>query len=66
MRRTFDTLAAQRCDILITTHTQSSDLLDRLDGRQSLVDASACRTYAAQGREGFAARLAKERTRSTP
>ncbi|AXA83930.1 subclass B3 metallo-beta-lactamase [Lysobacter oculi] len=66
MRRTFDTLAAQRCDILITTHTQSSDLLDRLDGRQSLVDASACRTYAAQGREGLAARLAKERTRSTP
>ena len=66
MRRTFDTLAAQRCDILITTHTRSSDLLARLDGRKPLVDTGACKAYAAQGRDGLAKRLAEERMRSTP
>ena len=59
-------VAAQPCDILITTHVQSSDLLARLDGKQPLVDAGACKAYAERGLAGLDKRLADERTGKAP
>ena len=59
-------VGAQPCDILITTHVQSSDLLARLDGKQPLVDADACKEYAKRGLAGLARRLADERTGKAP
>lgn len=59
-------VAAQPCDILITTHVQSSDLLARLDGKQPLVDAGACKAYAERGLAGLDKRLADERAGKAP
>ena len=59
-------VAAQPCDILITTHVQSSDLLARLDGSQPLVDAGACKAYAERGLAGLDKRLADERAGKAP
>ncbi|HSD17172.1 MAG TPA: subclass B3 metallo-beta-lactamase [Thermomonas sp.] len=59
-------VAAQPCDILITTHVQSSDLLARLDGKQPLVDAGACKAYARRGLAGLDKRLADERAGKAP
>ena len=59
-------VAAQPCDILITTHIQSSDLLARLDGKQPLVDAGACKAYAERGLAGLDKRLADERAGKAP
>jgi metallo-beta-lactamase class B len=59
-------VAAQPCDILITTHVQSSDLLARLDGTLPLVDAGACKAYAERGLAGLDKRLADERAGKAP
>lgn len=59
-------VATQACDILITTHVKSSDLLARLDGRQPLVDAGACKAYAERGLAGLDKRLAEERVGKAP
>ena len=65
-RRSMALIAAQPCDILITTHVQSSDLLARLDGKQPLIDAGACKAYAAQGLANLDTRLAKEAAGELP
>lgn len=65
-RRGLATVAAQPCDILITTHVQSSDLLARLDGKLPLVDAGACKAYAEHGLAGLEQRLADERAGTAP
>lgn len=65
-RRSMALIATQPCDILITTHVQSSDLLARLDGQQPLVDAGACKAYAERGLAGLEQRLADERTGEAP
>lgn len=65
-RRSAATVAARPCDILITTHVQSSDLLARLDGKLPLVDAGACKAYAERGLAGLEKRLADERAGSAP
>ncbi|QIL20717.1 subclass B3 metallo-beta-lactamase [Thermomonas sp. HDW16] len=65
-RRSMALIAAQPCDILITTHVQSSDLLQRLDGKRPLVDAGACKAYAAQGLANLETRLAKEAAGELP
>lgn len=59
-------VAAQPCDILITTHVQASDLLARLDGDKPLVDAGACKAYAERGLAGLDKRLADERAGKAP
>lgn len=59
-------VAAQPCDILITTHVQSSNLLARLDGKLPLVDAGACQAYAVRGLAGLDKRLADEREGKAP
>lgn len=54
------------CDILITAHPEFSGLLDREDARgrgvkpDPMVDSTACRRYAASGREKLRERLATE------
>ena len=59
-------VAAQACDVLITTHVQSSDLLARLDGKQPLMDTGACKAYAERGLAGLDKRLADERAGKAP
>ena len=61
-----DRVAAQPCDILLTTHVQSSDMLARLDGRKPLVDSTACKAYAERGLAGLEKRLADERAGKAP
>ena len=48
------------CDLIITPHPSSSNLLDRLSGKAPLVDPRGCITHAAQGSAGLAQRLAEE------
>lgn len=65
-RKTLALIAAQRCDILLTTHAQASNLLARLDGQDALVDADACKDYATRALEGLEKRLADEKTGAKP
>ena len=56
-----------RCDILITPHPQASAFFERIAARDSggipaLVDAEACRRFAASARVTLAKRVADERT----
>lgn len=55
-------IGALSCDILLTPHPSASKLFERLSGAAPLVDADACRAYAAAARSRFEERLAKERT----
>ena len=65
-RQTLATIAAQPCDVLVTTHVQSSDLLARLDGHEPLVDADACKAYAERGLQVLEKRLNDEKTGAAP
>lgn len=65
-RRTLATIASQRCDILLTTHVQSSDMLARLDGKKPLVDVDACKAYAANALKGLEKRLVDEQNGAAP
>jgi metallo-beta-lactamase class B len=64
--RSFATLAALPCDILLTPHPEVSDTLLRLGQREqggaadAFVDADACRRYARQAGEDLAHRIAQE------
>jgi metallo-beta-lactamase class B len=55
-------VAALPCDVLLTPHPSASQLWERLDHRPGLplVDASACRRYAAQAARKLDERVAKE------
>ncbi|MCC6319057.1 MAG: subclass B3 metallo-beta-lactamase [Gemmatimonadaceae bacterium] len=62
----FRTLESLACDILLTPHPDASQLWERLARRNggepdALVDATACRRYAAGARERLAQRIASER-----
>ena len=65
-QQTLATIAAQRCDILLTTHVQASDMLARLDGQKPLVDAGACKAYATRGLQGLEKRLTDEHNGAAP
>jgi metallo-beta-lactamase class B len=66
-RRSFTTVAALPCDILITPHPEASGFMQKIAARDrehssaALVDTGACRAYAAAAKPRFEARLAKER-----
>lgn len=60
VRRGFATAAELPCDILVTPHPGASDLIVRLAGRAPLVNADACRAYAAAASQRFEQRLASE------
>jgi metallo-beta-lactamase class B len=62
----FGVMAQLPCDILVTAHPEVSDLWSRLDRRDhgdadAMVDATACRRYAATARENLARRIATEK-----
>lgn len=59
-REALDAVAAIDCDLVITPHPGASQLYERLAGDAPLTDPSACRNYAAWGREQLDARLARE------
>jgi metallo-beta-lactamase class B len=65
--KSFAFLETAPCDILITTHPEASSLWDRLQSRDKgvtpdpMVDLSACRELARQGRASLRDRLAEER-----
>ncbi len=59
-REALDAVAAIDCDLVITPHPSASQLYERLAGDAPLVDPSACRNYAAWGREQLDARLSRE------
>jgi metallo-beta-lactamase class B len=64
------TVAALPCDVLLTPHPDASGFWDKLARRTSatdvapLVDAGACRTYAATATKMLDARLVRERVKS--
>ncbi|MHB1058983.1 MAG: subclass B3 metallo-beta-lactamase [Rhodanobacter sp.] len=66
-RRSFATVAALPCDVLVTPHPDASGFMQKVAARDrdhspsALIDAGACRAYAAAARSRFEARLAKER-----
>ena len=61
LRRSFATVGALPCDILITPHPGASDFYPRLYGEKPLVDPGLCRAYADGARRSLDARLAAER-----
>ena len=63
--RSLDTVARLPCDVLVTPHPVASNLLARLRGEAPLVDAGACRAFAAAARANLASRLADERKEPT-
>ena len=67
-RHTLAVVDGLPCDILITPHPGASALWSRLGPQATspLVDASACRAYAAAGRARLDARVAEEQSGSMP
>lgn len=67
-RKSIATVAALPCDILLTPHPDASDLWHRLgpDAAAPLVDAEACRRYAATAAKNLDARVDKERGAAKP
>jgi metallo-beta-lactamase class B len=64
-QKSFATLAAVPCDILLTPHPEVSNTLERLRQRDgglpdAFVDAGACRSYALQARADLERRIAQE------
>lgn len=65
-RQTFAMVASLPCDILITPHPEASGFMQRVAARDrehapdALIDAGACRAYAAVAEPRFEERLAKE------
>ncbi|MET0893358.1 MAG: subclass B3 metallo-beta-lactamase [Pseudoxanthomonas sp.] len=61
-RQTLSRVAELDCEILLTPHPAASQLWSRLgrEATQPLVDASACRTYAAKAAERLDRRVAEE------
>jgi metallo-beta-lactamase class B len=59
--RTFDTVAALPCNILLTPHPAASNLFARLDGKAPLVDTDACKHYADNAHKNFEQRLQDEK-----
>lgn len=53
-------ISALACDVLITPHPSASRFFERGSGAAPLIDARACRTYAASARARFEERLTKE------
>ncbi|GGD49529.1 hypothetical protein GCM10011411_06630 [Aurantiacibacter arachoides] len=62
VRRGFAAVATLPCDILLTPHPSASRLGERM-AEGSLVDAGACRAYAARSEAAFDAMLARENAR---
>jgi len=62
-RHSIATVAELPCDLLVTPHPDVSDLWNRLGAHAGapLIDADACRRYAAKANENLDKRIAKEK-----
>jgi metallo-beta-lactamase class B len=65
--KSFATLDALPCDILLTPHPGFSDALKRLMAQKggnpdTFIDTNACKKYTALSRQGLAKRIAQERS----
>ena len=58
--KSFATIAALPCDVLITPHPDISDLFARMEKPDALVDTTGCKRYAEMGKKRLAKRLAEE------
>ena len=56
-------LARLDCEILLTPHPSASRMIDRMAGREPLVNPDACRDYVAAKTKDLDSRLAKEKAR---
>jgi metallo-beta-lactamase class B len=67
-RKSIALIGALPCDILLTPHPDASDLWHRLgpDATAPLVDAAACKRYAATATKNLDARIAKEKGTAKP
>lgn len=65
-RQSIDRVASLPCDILITPHPAASDLFARLDRKQPLIDAGACKRYADDARVGLERRMQEEKSNRRP
>ena len=66
-RQSIATVAALPCDVLLTPHPLVSNMFDRLgpNATAPLIDANACRQFAARASEKLDERLAKEHATTT-
>ncbi|MEL7197321.1 MAG: subclass B3 metallo-beta-lactamase [Pseudomonadota bacterium] len=60
-RKGLSNLASTECDVLLTPHPSSSDMLKRLRGPQGLFSPGMCKEYAMNIEKRLEARLAKEK-----
>ena len=65
--KSFATLNALPCDILLTPHPGFSNMFERLKARDggkpdAFIDTGACRTFATSSQQALAKRLAQEKT----
>ena len=64
--KSFRVVSALPCDILLTPHTDISDLLGKWQRREQgvtpdpFIDPTACRSFVEKARQVLAARVAKE------
>jgi metallo-beta-lactamase class B len=63
--KSFDIISALPCDILLTDHTEFSDVIGRLHRRNAghpdaFIDPSACRQYVEAARIRLTQRLSQE------
>jgi metallo-beta-lactamase class B len=59
-RSSLATIAASRCEILLTPHPSASAMKERMTGQQLLFDPEGCKNYAASLTKRLDDRLAKE------
>lgn len=59
-RSSFAKIAASPCEILLTPHPSASQLRDRFEKGEVLLDTEGCKTYAASREKMLGDRLAKE------
>ena len=62
-RRSIATIAASRCEILLTPHPSASAMRDRMTRVKPLFDPEGCRAYAAERTKALDERLAKEKAK---
>jgi metallo-beta-lactamase class B len=62
-RRSIATIAASRCEILLTPHPSASAMRDRMTRVKPLFDPDGCRKFAAERTKALEERLAKEQAK---
>jgi len=60
--KSFKTVDALPCDILLTPHPEFSDVMGRMQ-KGNFLDPTACHTLVAASRTAFAKRLADEKAK---